>query len=302
VWALPFLTVLCPSQRYYTTQEQQVKKLTDFTKQIIGWLSKITKKFARPVYLVGDGSFATLDLFMQAQSCGISMIARMKFNARLYEKPPTPTKGKPGPKPKVGQRLTAMKERLTHKDTPWKQVVFSQWYGSTQKQMLFTSGVAIWRKSNTQLVKVRWVLLKDPEEKLEPLLLACTHLQLDTKNIVCFFVRRWRVEVTFAEVRRHLGVETQRQWSDLAIQRTTPCLMALFSIVCLWANSLNKVIEPKQAAWYKKRRVTFSDVLAAVKMELLQHDELLITAENDLVNNYTNKIRQLYLLITQAAA
>ena len=113
-----------------------------------------------------------------------------------------------------------------------------------------TSGVTIWRKSNTMLVKVKWVLLKDPEGKLEPVLLASSDFEVSAENMVCFFVRRWRVEVTFAEVRRHLGVETQRQWSDLAIERTTPCLMALFSIVCLLANSLNNSqnIQPNQTA------------------------------------------------------
>jgi hypothetical protein len=44
----------------------------------------------------------------------------------------------------------------------------------------------------------------------------------------------------FAEVRAHLGVVTQRQWSDKAILRTTPALLGLFSIVTLWANALAK--------------------------------------------------------------
>ncbi|MCB9350953.1 MAG: hypothetical protein H6573_26125 [Lewinellaceae bacterium] len=75
------------------------------------------------------------------------------------------------------------------------------------------------------MVKVKWVLVKDPDGELEPVLLACTDTELSAEEIVSFFVRRWQVEVTFAEVRRHLGVESQRQWSDLAIERSTPCLM-----------------------------------------------------------------------------
>ena len=113
-----------------------------------------------------------------------------------------------------------------------------------------------------------------------------------------------RVEVTFAEVRRHLGVETQRQWSDLAIERTTPCLMALFSIVCLLANSLNSMetIVPNRAAWYKKKGITFSDVLAKVRLEIFQKTKLLIRADKGLANNYNQKIRNLWFLITQAVA
>jgi len=104
------------------------------------------------------------------------------------------------------------------------------------------------------------------------------------------------VEVTFAEVRRHLGVETQRQWSDLAVERTTPCLMGWFSLTCLFALDLHKVekILPNQTAWYKKKAVTFSDVLAKVRLAILQQDQLLKSPRNDLINSSKEKIQNLY--------
>jgi len=295
-WALPVLTVLCPSERFYTKQGKQVKKLTTWANQIISWLGRIGNKLQRSMYLTGDGSFATLELFMNAQQCGIGLIARMKFNARLFQLPPKEyPRNKRGPKPPVGKRLLSMEKRLTDKRIKWKSVIFPEWYGHCKKKMLITSGVAIWRKSNTELVKIKWILLKDPEGNLEPVLLACSDFEVDTENMVCFFVRRWRVEVTFAEVRRHLGVETQRQWSDLAIDRTTPCLLALFSIVCLLANTLNnqKTIEPNHTAWYKKKGVTFSDVLTAVRLELFQKAKLLINHKNHLIDSYSDNIRTL---------
>lgn len=304
-WALPVMTVLCPSERFYTKKGKPVKKLTDWAKQMICWLGRQSKTIGRPVYLTGDGSFATLELFIKAQHAGVGLIARMKLNARLYHLPPKKyPKNKPGPKPPVGKRLLGMAKRLTDKRVKWTTVNFSDWYGQTDKQMLLTSGVAIWRKSNSLLVKVRWVLLKDPEGKLEPVLLACTHVETKTEDIVRFFVRRWRVEVTFAEVRRHLGVETQRQWSDLAIERTTPCLMALFSIVCLLANDLNRTqkIKPNQTAWYKKKRITFSDILTAVRLELFEHSQLFTSHKNGLMNSSKDKIKHLWFLLTQAVA
>jgi len=230
-WALPVLTVLCPSKRYYSKKGKRAKKLTDWARQIIIWLGRQSKVLQRSTYLTGDGSFATLELFMDAQQSGIGLIARMKLNARLFHLPPKHyPKSKRGPKPPVGKRLLCMKKRLTDKRIKWTTVIFSEWYGNTNKDMLISSGVAIWRKNNTHLVKVKWVLIKDPEEKLEPVLLAGSDFEIAAPTMVRFFVRRWRVEVTFAEVRRHLGVETQRQWSDLAIERTTPCLMALFQL------------------------------------------------------------------------
>ncbi len=88
-------------------------------------------------------------------------------------------------------------------------------------------------------------------------------------DVLGWFVRRWSVEVTFAEVRRHLGVETQRQWSDRAIARTTPALLGLFSLVTVWADEvLRNGWKPRRAAWYAKSHPTFSDALAIVRAKL----------------------------------
>jgi hypothetical protein len=304
-WALPILTTLCPSERFYTDRGKPIKKLTDWAAQILSWLSRKSADLKRAVYLTGDGSFATFDLFIHAQQVGVNIIARMKLNARLYDLPPKQyPKHKRGPKSPVGKRLLSMDKRLTDKRIKWRKVIFSEWYGHTAKEMMITSGVAIWRSSNTVLVKIKWVLIKDPEGILEPVLLGCTDFDLADEKVVSFFVRRWRVEVTFAEVRRHLGVETQRQWSDLAIERSTPSLLALFSMVCLLANQLNnsQPIQPIAAAWYRKSNVTFSDVLAAVRLEILRKTKFSISYTEPLMKNYPEKIRHLWSIITQAVA
>jgi hypothetical protein len=117
---------------------------------------------------------------------------------------------------------------------------------------------------------VRWILVRDTEGEFEPQAFLCTDLQADPLDALRWFVRRWAVEVTFAEVRRHLGVETQRQWSDPAIERTTPALLGLFSLVVLWAHEIadSGALLPRAAAWYPKHKPTFSDALAAVRRRL----------------------------------
>src|ERR1019366_1898254 len=98
-------------------------------------------------------------------------------------------------------------------------------------------------------------------------------LDAEPKQILDWFISRWQVEVTFEETRAHLGVETQRQWSDLAILRTTPVLFGLFSIVIVWMHDLTRLrqIAPKTAAWYPKTVLTFSDAIAAVRREIWNH-------------------------------
>lgn len=304
-WALPVLTILCPSARYYQDIDKQQKKLTDWARQIIFWLARHTRHLKRAIYLTGDGSFATFDLFISGKKMEVNLIARMKLTARLFDFPAKDRPSNiPGPKPDIGKRLKSMVLVLADPATKWTKVVFSEWYGKKKKKMMVTSGIAIWYKSKTVMVEVKWVLIKDPEGELDPVLLACTDTTLSVKKIVQFFVRRWRVEVTFEELRRHLGVESQRQWSDLAIDRSTPCLMALFSIVCLMANGLHKhhPITPNTTAWYDKKDVTFSDILAAVRIEIWRNAKLSISHFIPDVGNYTPKIRHLWFLLTQAVA
>ena len=95
----------------------------------------------------------------------------------------------------------------------------------------------------------------------------CTHQEYQAQQILEWFARRWQIEVTFEEVRRHLGMETQRQWSDLAIARTTPLILGLFSLVTLLAHHLqaNFTGTTRQKSWYVKSLPTFSDALALVR-------------------------------------
>lgn len=117
---------------------------------------------------------------------------------------------------------------------------------------------------------MRWVLVRDPQGLFRPQALLCTDVGADPAEVLGWFVRRWSVEVTFAEARRHLGVETQRQWSDAAVARTTPALLGLFSLVALRAGALHArgALVPRSAGWYRKEEPTFSDALAAVRRSL----------------------------------
>ena len=117
---------------------------------------------------------------------------------------------------------------------------------------------------------LRWVLIRDPHGAFATQALLCTDPAVAPAQVLAWFVSRWQLEVTFEEARRHLGVETQRQWSEAAIRRTTPALLGLFSLVTLYAHQhlAHAAPVPRQAAWYRKPRPTFSDALALVRRQL----------------------------------
>ena len=146
------------------------------------------------------------------------------------------------------------------------------WYGRIERQVEIASGTAIWSHPGRR-VPIRYVLVRDCKNEFSPQAFLCTDLTADPLDILRWFIRRWCIEVTFAEVHRHLGVETQRQWSDRAIARTTPALLGLFSLIALWADQhcAAQIASPRQAGWYTKPLPTFADALAAVRRSLWQN-------------------------------
>ena len=159
---------------------------------------------------------------------------------------------------------------LKSEQTRWRQHVVAGWYGGTERMVEVATATAVWYHTGLPPVPVRWVLVRDPLEEFKPQALLSTSLESDPVEMLEWFVRRWQVEVTFEEARAHLGMETQRQWSEKAIARTTPTLLALFSIVTLLAHHQGEKqkLFVRQAAWYVKRRPTFSDALATVRQQL----------------------------------
>ena len=135
------------------------------------------------------------------------------------------------------------------------------------------SDTAVWYHSGLPPVAIRWLLVKDPEERFTPQAFLSTDRTLTPQQMLSFFIQRWQVETTFEEARAHLGMETQRQWNDQAIARTTPLVLALFAIVALLAHTLigKPICRVRQSAWYRKTKPTFSDALAWVRKHIGQH-------------------------------
>lgn len=271
VWALPFLTVLCPSKRYNLSCGRRHKTLTEWARQMIVQLRRWLPD--RKLVVVGDSSFAALE-FLSAASEQATILTRLRLDAALYAPAPPRQPGQPGRPRKKGKRLPSLNQVLFDPQTKWRSVTASWWYGTAHnnaggKELEIATGTAVWYHSGKPVVPLRWVLARDPNGMLDPRGFLCTELEVSATDILRWFVRRWSVEVTFEEVRCRLGVETQRQWSDLAILRTTPCLLGLFSVVTLVADRLHEQhkLAVREAVWYKKKRPTFSDALAAVRKE-----------------------------------
>lgn len=302
VWALPFLTVLCRAQQDgQTAKVWRIKRRRRNAKQRRATAKKSAKKAApvptgatprqhksaidklmilirqvhrwvpeRLVVLVVDGGFSAVKLALVcAGTPNVALVTRLRWDASLYHPPNARGTGQRGPAASKGARQRTLKEWATRKATEWEEGEVA-WYGGQKKTLQLFSRTALWYTPGAAPVAIRYVITRDPEGKLRDEVFACTKLDATPAQIIEWVVMRWSVEVTFEEARAHLGMETQRQWNDLAIARTTPCLLGLFSLVVLLSNRLQPdgEVPIQTAAWYAKTEATFSDCLVLVRQHL----------------------------------
>jgi hypothetical protein len=269
LWALPFLTLNAPSEATNQANGQRHKTSIDWIRQMVCLVRRWLR--GRVLVLVTDGGLTAVKLGL---SCGalrqpVVWVSRLRLDARFYDWPGEQPEGKRGPKPKKGKRLKSLQNRLLDPNTPW-QLTEIDWYGGRKYTIEYATGQCLWYTPGFDPLPIRWVLVRDPAGKYEATAFLCTDLAAKPLQILHWFILRWNVEVTFQEARAHLGLETQRQWSDLAIARTTPVLLGLFSLVTLLAYRLtqNKPFPVRTSAWYVKKEPTFSDALAVVRRHI----------------------------------
>jgi hypothetical protein len=276
VWALPFLSVLAPSERYAAQRGKRHKKITEWAWQMLLLLRRWYPQ--REIVAVADRAYASLKLLDRCRRLRrpITFITRLRLDAALYEPAPPRRPGQRG-RPRIkGERLPNLSVVAQDPITVWEPAKIANWYGSEERMVEIASQTAVWYSTGLPAVPIRWVLIRDPEGRFEPQALLCTDLQADPERIVRWYVMRWQLEVTFQEARRHLSFETQRQWTELAIRRTTPALLGLFSVVTLFAH--RRMVRAagalrRRAAWYQKAHPTFADALALVRKDLWAQEE-----------------------------
>ena len=265
VWALPFLTTL--SWPEGSGRRISPKTAIDGTRQMIlqirRWLPE------RELMRVLDGGFAAVTLARDCQHPQVALIGRWRLDAARYDPPGSQPPSKRGPKPKKGPRQRRLTEWAGGVDTPWEEIEVD-WYGGGRKSMRVFTGTGLWYTRGQDPVAIRYVLARDPEGALSDAASFCRDERFRPEQILKYVGPRWSVEVTFEEARAHLGLETQRHWSDLAIQRTTPVLLGVFSLVTLLAVEWHQVglLEAEGTAWYEKECPTVSDCMRRARQQI----------------------------------
>ena len=265
-WALPFLSI--PTLAPATSAKLGRRHRT--TPEYADVLLRLVRRWQpeRELVVVGDSAFAVVELGQTCRTHGMRLISRLVLNAQLYDPVPPRPASTPGVKPSKGPRQPKLSERLTDSMTVWKTCEVT-WYGQRTATIELATGTALWHTDGSAPLPLRWVLVRNVPGRRPPLALFCTDPTTAAEQMVAWYVDRWHIETTFEEVRAHLGLETQREWSTRAVGRAVPCVLGLFSVVVLVAQVLHpKDLPTRRAAWYAKNEATFIDALASVRRHL----------------------------------
>jgi hypothetical protein len=237
VWALPLMTALCPpSERYCKERGRAHHTLMDRTRQRL--LLAACWRPDRAIVVTADSSFAALAL-LEAIRNAVTVVTRWLL-AALYELAPTRRAGQMGRPRKKGKRLPTLARVAAERQTKWQEVTVQDWYGAPQRVVEVATGTSVWYHAGMPAVPIRWVVIRDPQEKFATQALLSTKLEVTPQQALEWFVRRWQMEVTFEDARAHLGMETQRQWSEKAIARTTPCVLGGMRSSACWPHGCSK--------------------------------------------------------------
>lgn len=300
-WSLPFLSILMPPKQPLRsskntrdlTKKTRYKKMTVWTCQVVALLRCWTD---RKITIVADSAFACFKLLYACSKHKINLISRLRLDARLYDFVPEKKISQKGRKRVAGDELPKLSARVSTPLKKWKKATV-HWYGGKSENVYIQTGKCLWYYIGFCPVPIQWILIKSSADAT-PVAIFSTELEHTPEQIIEAFVGRWSLEVTFEEARRHLGMETQRQWSDKAIERTTPIILASFSMITLIGIKMSgSKITPQQTSWYKKQHVTFSDLLAYVRIPLAKSKlKSLVTKKGEY------KKKDLKDLICEAAA
>jgi hypothetical protein len=293
-WALPVLVALYRPEELNKSEGRRHKTPIHLARQLVATLIHWFPR--RKFILVGDGGYASHHLawFCHHHSKHVALVSRFHPKANLYSQPATRTARKAG-RPRTRGRKLAVPESVVKRAKRRRAKV--NWYGGQQRRVELVSGTGGWYKGGEGLVPVRWVFVHDLDGTHRDEYFYTTDPELKPEQIVSLYTGRWSIEVTFQEVRTHLGFATPRSWCQTSVLRSAPCLLGLFSVVSLLFQRLThgRNVPVRQTAWHARMEPTFGDAIQAVRQLLWCQTILKQTMFHTVVSKLPPRFRALLL-------
>jgi len=299
-WALPVLAALYRPKELNQAEGRRHKTAPDLARQLMATLIHWFPE--RKFVFLGDGGYASHELarFCHRHRRHATLVSRFHADANLYAPPPQ-RQGRKG-RPRVKGAKLPVPKAVVRRSRRTRATV--GWYGGGRRRVEWVSGIGWWYKAGKGLVPIRWVFVHDLQGTHRDEYFYTTDTTLSAEQIITYFTARWPIETTFQEMRAHLGFETPRQRVAKSVLRTAPCLLGLFSMVCLIfaEHARRHRVRLRATAWYTKTEPTFADAVATVRRLFWSKTIFAGSSHKDAFQKIPGRLRNLLLDYLSRAA
>lgn len=270
VWALPIAFRLYRNRQGLTKGKTKTKKprrdpnhrtrpelFVELLTLVAGWFPE--RKFV----ISGDSAYGGKSVLLKLPA-NVDLISHVHPKGALYEPAPPWVPGQKGRRRKKGKRLPGMAAWANDAKLPWKKLKFDQ-FGLHTTLLVKTRQALYYTAGKDRLLTI--VLTRDAEGKRPDQMFYCTNLEWDARTILSHYASRWAIEVTFENSKQLLGLEDPANRTELAVRRTAPMALVLYSLIVAWFHQVgHRQVKFPDRPWYRqKREPSLADMLTTLR-------------------------------------
>ena len=217
----------------------------------------------RQFIISGDSAYGGQSVLKHLPA-NIDLISHVHPKGALYLPPPPPVPGRRGAPRKKGARLPGLAAWAADREHHWEVLTFDQ-FGLHATLGVKTRQALYYKAGGTRLLTV--VLVRDAGGKRPDQRFYCTRLDWSARQILGSYAARWAIEVTFENCKQLLGLEEPANRTPLAVERTAPMALLLYSLIVAWFHRVGHLhLSYPERRWYRhKEEPSFADQLSTLR-------------------------------------
>lgn len=242
--------------------------------------------FSGAIVLLADGAYANRSLVLPALELGVTVVSRLRSDARLYRpKPPRRRPGQRGRTPKHGAPLGKLPQ-IARCGRGWRRMRVDI-YG--RRVHLHVHELQAWWPPLRRVIKV--VITRDPKNDRRVAYLWTTDVTMTAQQVIERFAQRWTIEQLFSVAKLQLGLDSAEVRKPRAVVRHAALCMALVTWVEVWTHRVRA----------RARERSFANKLSMLRADTIKQTVFSSGPRSEGLRRNANDFATLFAIATKAA-